>query len=134
MTMFRGKPDIMMNSGPISTGNPDERFVPRIKPLYFCTNDKIRKYSKKKKFPVLYDPCPCSAGTYRRYVRAMLADIESKTPGAKENIVNNFLKVLPALREYSESSGKVSHCEICDEPCRNKICRRCKLSKIVWDK
>lgn len=132
MTFFKGKPEIMLGAGPQTSGIKDKKFVPRIKPLYFCTNEEVARYSRIKKFPVLYDPCPCSIGTYRVDVRKWLAEIEKKFPGIKNNIVNNFLEVLPAIKKNHRPAKSLKYCKICEEPSRNEVCKRCELIKILF--
>jgi len=36
------------------------QLIPRIKPLFFITEDEIRQYSKAMNFPVHYGMCPCA--------------------------------------------------------------------------
>ncbi len=106
--------------------------MPRIKPLYFCTNREVARYSKYMRFPVLYDPCPCSIGTYRRDVRKWLAEVEKGFPGIKYNIVRNFLDVLPAIKKNHVPDKKLTYCRVCEEPSRNQVCKRCELIKILF--
>ena len=132
MTLFSGKPEIVLSSGPITTGVKADKFVPRVKPLYFCTNDEVRKYSEEKGFPVLYDPCPCSEGTYRRRIRKLIADLEKRCPGIKDNIVKYHLQLIPILRKEKGSYNKLRFCKVCKEPSRNAVCKRCELLKIIY--
>ena len=134
MTFFKGKPEIMIGAGPKTGGITDKKFVQRIKPLYFCTNDEVSRYSKYMKFPVLYDPCPCSEGTFRHYIREWLTDIEDGKKELKENIVNGFLDIIPALNSAIGDKKTLKYCEICDEPSRKDICKKCQLIKILFDK
>ena len=149
MNLFTGNPELMLGFGP-KRNCPNKKFVHRIKPLFFCTNDEIRKYSKAKKFPVLYDPCPCSHGAFRSDAREFIAELEKKEPGTKEKLVRNFLKILPKLQEQiklgvtgrrSEGAKKENlktekletrqHCAVCKEPTMNELCKRCELIKIL---
>jgi uncharacterized protein (TIGR00269 family) len=132
MTLFKGKPEIMLGAGPKTMGIKDEKFIPRIKPLYFCTNAEVARYSKAMNFPVLYDPCPCSVGTYRRRIRKWLAELAKRDSDIKENLVNNFLQLLPVLRESRKPGKKIRYCRNCKEPSRNEICKRCELIKIIF--
>lgn len=132
MTLFKGKPEIILGAGPRNGIVKDDKFVERIKPLYFCTNDDVKEYSKAMNFPVLYDPCPCSIGTFRIRIRKLLADLETQNPEIKMNIVRNFLDLLPALRENHRPDKGVKSCRICQEPGRNDVCKRCELMKILF--
>ena len=111
------------NSGPITGSIKDKKFVPRVKPLFFIPEKDIRKYSKTMKFPVIYEKCPCAVSSLRIKTRFFLQD---KEENMKLQIVNNFLRMLPKLRKKLHNQ-KVIYCEICEEPSRNKICKKCEL-------
>jgi uncharacterized protein (TIGR00269 family) len=130
MNIFAGNPELCIGFGPKTGITNDGKFVQRIKPLYFCTNEEVRKYSKIMNFPVLYEPCPCSLGSFRREIRKWLTEMESYDPEVKINIVKNFLKLLPILRR-NRKKGELKHCKVCSEPSRNDICKTCELIKTL---
>lgn len=131
MNILNGSPKLSVGLGPKTGVIKDKRFVQRIKPLYFCSNQEIKKYSELMNFPVLYNSCPCSANTFRREIRNRLAQLEKKHPGIKENMVNNFLELLPELRKYYKTKGELKNCKICKEPSRNEVCKTCEMLKIL---
>lgn len=103
-----------------------KKFVPRIKPLFFCLNSEVRKFSEEMKFPVLYEKCPCSSGVFRREVREELDVLEKTYPGFRLNLVNNFLKVLPKMKF---EKGKIKYCVKCGGVSREDLCKFCRLMK-----
>ena len=105
----------------------NEKFAQRVKPLYFCSNNEVRKYAKLMKFPVLLEKCPCSEGVFRCEVRDELGLLGDEV---KRNIVDNFLKTLPKLKK-SFVAEEFVECEICKEPSRGKICKFCDLMKVM---
>jgi len=129
MNQFKGNPSLCISLGPKTGVIRDNKFVPRVKPLYFCSNDEIRAYSKIMKFPVVYKPCPCSVVAFRGDVREFVKKLEGKFPDIKKNIIDNFLEILPELKKTFTSKGDLIYCEICKEPSRNKICKMCELMK-----
>jgi uncharacterized protein (TIGR00269 family) len=131
MNFFTGNPHLSIGFGPKTGITSDEKFVQKVKPLYFCTNEEVRRYSETMDFPVLYEPCPCSAGSFRRETRKWLGEMEKQCPEIKANIVRNFLKLLPVLREHHSSKGELKYCKICSEPSRSDICRTCEMMKIL---
>lgn len=149
MNLFKGDLKLSLGLGPKPGIITDKKFVQRIKPLYFCLNKKIKKYSKIMRFPVLYQPCPCSANVFRRKIRENLAKIEKENPAIenqrfssienqrfssiKINIVNNFLRMLPNLRKKYKNKEELRHCNICGEPSRKAVCKMCELIKILKD-
>ncbi len=127
MNLLKGNLGLNLGMGPETGVIKDKKFVPRIKPLYFCLNSEVKKYSKLKKFPVVYEPCPCRVDSFRVRVREQLKEMEGKEPKVKENIVKSFLVRLPALRKEYKTEEKMNYCKICGEPSRGKICKMCAL-------
>ncbi|MFH1439042.1 MAG: TIGR00269 family protein [Candidatus Woesearchaeota archaeon] len=136
MNILRGNPELSLGQLPVTGIIKDKKFVQRIKPLYFCTNQEVRRYSEILKFPVLYDPCPCSMTAFRRKVRNAIKLLEDDYPQLKTNVVNGFLNALPEMRsKYMKNSNnskeRLKYCEICAEPSKNNICQTCNLIKIL---
>jgi len=131
MNFLTGNPKLLCGMGPLKDAVGDNKFVNRVKPLYFCTNADVRKYSQESGFPVLYDPCPCSVTAFRREVRRWIADFEDENLMDKELLVRNFLKISPKLKGSIKSDDALKHCKVCEEPSRNDLCKRCELIKIL---
>jgi len=133
MNLIQGNIGFCAGLGPMSVQSDEEKFVPRIKPLFFCSEDDVRKYSELMNFRVVYDACPCSAGSFRLFVSGLLDDIEKKNPGVKKNLVNNMLKLRTVLMEKHKTKEEMKHCEICGYPSRKKVCKACELIKKLKD-
>jgi len=132
MNFLQGNLLLGMNSGPITGSVKDKKFVARIKPLFFIAENDIRKYSKLKKLPVVYEKCPCAVSSLRIRTRAFLQDMDEKI---KMKIVNNFLKMLPEMRKkFLDYNKKINYCQICGEPSRNEICKKCQLLRLKISK
>jgi len=125
MNIFKGSPQLSANLGIITQNKSDKKFTPRIKPLFYIPEDEVRKYAKKKKLPVYYKGCPCAIDSYRIQVRTFLEKLPNKD---KQNIVKNFEALYPKIKKTQGS--EVKYCEVCGEPCRGKICKKCSLVKI----
>ncbi|MBR9683810.1 TIGR00269 family protein, partial [Candidatus Woesearchaeota archaeon] len=124
---LKGNLELGMGGGPETGVVRDKKFVPRIKPLYFCLNAEIKRYSQIKNFPVLYAPCPCRKASFRARVRETLDELEKKEPKVKDNIVQVFLKTLPQLRKKYKGKTKVNYCQVCQEPSRGEVCKMCGM-------
>jgi uncharacterized protein (TIGR00269 family) len=122
INIFKGSPKLSLGIGPISKNKKNKKFIPRIKPLFYVSEKKIKEYSMKKKLPVVYDKCPCAIDSYRIQVREFLEDLPCKE---KENIIKNSEKI---LKNFKEQDSKLNYCEICKEPARKKICKMCELA------
>ena len=125
MNIFKGSPKLSANSGPITSNIPDKKFIPRIKPLFYVAEDDIREYSKKKKLPVNYESCPCALDSYRIQIRKFLNTLSKKD---KENIIKNFEILIEKISKTKDD--KIIYCQLCGEPSRNKICKKCELMNI----
>jgi len=118
-----------------------ENFVQRVKPLFFVPENEIKKYSKKMKFPVLYERCPCAFGTYRVETRGWMNEISD---AEKLKIVKGWLKTVLKIRRGVENPShppstasnqlvnsrprsEIKTCESCGEPCRGIVCKACEV-------
>jgi len=133
MNLIQGNVSFCARLGPMTGQVKDKQFVQRIKPLYFCPEDNVRRYSKLMEFPVVYEPCPCSVNTFRSFIGEILDSMETENPKIKKNIVNNIMELKPALIEHYKTTEKITYCEICGEPSQNKVCNACELIKKLRD-
>ncbi len=130
MNLLKGNPELGINAGPKTGVCDDSRFVQRIKPLYFCTNEETKAYSEFMMFPVIYEPCPCSVGVFRRRVREQLKELDKSRQGFRLNLLENFLSAVEIMRLQKKEKGttiQINLCERCGEPSREKLCRLCQM-------
>ena len=130
MNLLKGNMRLNIGQGPATGVIKDKKFVPRIKPLYFCLNAEVKRYSEIKKFPVLFDPCPCSVEVFRKKIRRNLTELEKKNLQIKSNIVQTFLELLPELKKKYKTTEKLNYCTACGEPSRKEFCKMCELVKL----
>lgn len=129
LNVFGGNLMISAGLGPSTGVTSDEKFVQRVKPLYYCTNDETREYSELKDFKVIYSNCPLITNSFRKQVRFFIKKMEENMNGFKQNVVNNFLKILPELKKRFKKNHVINYCKNCGEPSRNETCMVCKLFK-----
>ena len=144
MNFFRNTLEKSARLGPISGIVKDKAFVPRVKPLYFCLEKDVEAYSRQMNFPVLYQKCPCSYDVFRNYVKNLLNKYEAnvknqrfvstlesyafkRNPKLKENIISQFLKTLPKLKEKYRQSKAITLCRKCGEPSKDGFCNSCRI-------
>jgi uncharacterized protein (TIGR00269 family) len=131
MNILKGDLELCLNLGP-KTGVVESRlFVQRVKPLYFCTNEETKKYSKLLNLPVLYKKCPYLVDSFRLHVREFLKDLEKINSDVKYNIVKNFLILLPKLRKKLYKGEEIKTCSICGQASRSEVCRTCKIIELL---
>jgi len=125
MNVFRNDINRALRAGPISGSASDARFVRRVKPLYFITEEETRRYALLRKFPVNLEICPHSGDAYRRKFINMLDGFEADHPNVKYNIVR-FHETVKAL-----SPGKreehIGTCTMCGEPANARLCKTCQV-------
>lgn len=125
LNILKGSPHLSSSIGIVTNNIKDKKFVPRLKLLFYLTNNEIKAYSKKIKLPVVYEKCPCALDSYRLQVREFLKDFDKKK---KLNIIKNFEKIQDRIKK---KTGVINYCEICGEPSRKNICKKCGLVNIV---
>jgi len=123
MNIFKGSPHLSSGFGPILKIK-DKKLVVKIKPLFFTSEIEIEDYFKKLKFSSVKEVCPYRKETYRVETRKFFKNISEKE---KQNMMKNFLKI---SKKIKKDESHIQYCEICGEPSRNKICKKCELMKI----
>jgi len=119
--VFKASLNLSVNTGAITKNVSDKKLIPRIKPLFFVLEDDIRKYAKQKGLKIVPHPCPCGIDSYRIQIRKFLNTISEKE---KRNIISNFEKL---QKKIKKQTSKIQYCELCGEPSRNKLCKKCSL-------
>ena len=125
MNLFQNHVEILPRLGPKTGLKANKGFIPRIKPLYFCTEQETLLYSKLKNFPIKYEKCPCRTDAYRKDVASMLDVFEKNHKATKTGIIQSFLKLSPILKK--QTKGKAKTCKKCKEPSSGDVCNTCKI-------
>lgn len=118
MNVFRSSPSAA-SFGPLTKPSEGCGLVPRIKPLFFCMESDVKKYSKLSKLPVSGGICPYSKNVYRREIKNWMDRLENEFPGTKMAIVSNFTSFAKGLcrktctRRTCKSCGEASSGETC---------------------
>jgi uncharacterized protein (TIGR00269 family) len=118
--------------GPITGLSDNDKFIPRVKPLYFMLEKETRLFALLKNFKIEFAECPNINMSFRMTVRDEINTIENKLPGAKNGIVNSFLEILPILKEHYrlKKHNKIfNYCKVCGDACSGEICNSCKLEE-----
>lgn len=129
LNIFKNNFESLSRSGPINGIVKNEKFITRIKPLYFCSEKEVKLYTYIKKFGIKYDSCPYSKESFRDEISEMINQFEDKHKGVKQGIVNFFLNIKKDLEKkyVKENIGTTINCNVCGEPSKQKICNSCKM-------
>lgn len=75
----------------------DEGDLMVLRPLAYCAEDDLAKFSAGLEFPIIpCDLCGSQDGLQRNAMKAMLADIEARMPGRKETMLKALANVRPS--------------------------------------
>lgn len=129
MNLFKGNMSLSAKLGPKTGVLIHEKFVPRIKPLYFMTEKETATYCKLRNLPVTFVECPNHKGSFRDYVTEMLNNLEAKIQGTKQSIVNSLLEMLPELKKRYKKL-KIGTCKKCKEPAAQTYCKVCQMLRL----
>lgn len=124
MNQFKNNIQASARLGPRVGIKDNRNFVPRIKPLYLCTEKEATVYAYINKLLDDFNECPNVSKSYRAQVRDMLNNFENENPGTKYAIINSFLQILPDLKERFKGE-EVSYCKSCGEPASKDKCNAC---------
>ena len=125
MNQFKNNIQASARLGPKVGLKENPNFVPRVKPLYLCTEKEVTTYAFLNGILDVFNECPNVAKSYRAQVRDMLNDFEAKFPGPKYSIINSFLQTLPGLKSGFKDA-EVNYCSKCGEPAAKDKCNACR--------
>ena len=131
MNFFRAQVELQAKLGPMTGIIKSKLFTQRIKPLYFCSEKEVMTYSIIKNFTTRFTQCPHVTHSYRAQVRDFLNTLELSEPGSKQNIIDNFIKILPKFKQTFKSTESVLACKLCKEPSKNPVCNACNLINLI---
>ena len=124
MNQFKNNLKDSAKLGPINGIVSDSKFVPRIKPLYLCSENEVATYAYINKLMREFNECPNMPLSQRSNVRDMLNDMENQYSGTKYGIINSFLEMLPSLKSRFKF-GALESCKECSEPSSGEVCNAC---------
>ncbi len=131
MNLVKGNMEMCARLGPISGINIEKKFVARVKPLYYCTEQEMEEYALKRKLPVRIEWCPCSSKAFRRKVFENVGEYFEKNKDARENALRFFLRLLPTLKRKFKNVKGLYYCEKCGEPAKDRLCRLCCILEMM---
>ncbi len=133
LNMMKNNYKVLPRLGPFNGVVGDEMFIPRVKPLYLCTEKEVRLYTILKGFDVGYDECPYSKDSFRDHLAHTLNKLEDEHSGIKSSLVNFYLTIQETLREkyIQEEGNTVTKCEKCGEPSQRKVCNTCEMRALI---
>ena len=124
MNILKNNIDKIARSAPI-TAIKHKKFIPRLKPLYYCTEKEVMTYALIQHFEIPVVDCPYLFFNERRILRRWLNKVEYLRPGTKKRLIS--LKNRISLNSQREPTKRVKLCTKCGEPSSEDICKTCQI-------
>jgi len=105
-------------------------FARKVKPLCRLYEREMAAYCLVRGIDYIYEECPYSYGATSIAHKELLAELERKSPGAKQNFYLSFLKAREAgfLNENRDLSLHLHACQRCGQPTTAPgLCAFCRL-------
>ena len=122
MNFLKGNIFLGANSGIIT--EKQKGFVQRVKPLFFLSNDDVRKYAKNCGLDFVGESCPYLKDSYRLKIRKGFDELRLGDKD-KLNIVKSWLNVFGKFQK--SKTDNINFCKNCGEPCRGDLCKVCEI-------
>jgi uncharacterized protein (TIGR00269 family) len=105
-------------------------FARKVKPLCRLYEREMAAYCLVRGIDYIYEECPYSFGATSIAHKELLAELERKSPGAKQNFYLSFLKAKKdgLVSGYEAQSSTMYECEHCGQPTTAPdLCAFCRL-------
>ncbi len=132
MNLMKNQIALLARLGPKPGIISSDKFLQRIKPLYFCSEKEVMVYSYLMGFKMSFIECPFAKLSFRAFVRDTINEYENKFHGTKKNVVDKFMGMIPKLREVCSQEDNLQPlnlCIECGEPSAKELCNACSLKK-----
>ncbi len=127
MNFIQNNLEQLARLGPKSGLIYDEMFIPRIKPFIFIHEKETMLYALLNGINALHTPCPYTRFGIRHIISEKIKEIEDQYPGAKANVMRNFLN----FKEKIKVNKSIKHCKICGYPSSSDICEACMFKQMI---
>jgi uncharacterized protein (TIGR00269 family) len=122
LNIIKGSPQLSANTGPVTRNIKNKKFITRIKPLFFIPESEILKFAEANSLPFIKSKCPFRDDSYRVQLEVYFKKLTLKQ---KSNLIKNLNLIQPKLQKLK--STEMNYCEICTEPSRGNICKKCRI-------
>lgn len=123
INFLKGNPELSASSGVVTQNQKDKKFIARVKPLFYISEKDVLKYAKSKRLNFVKGKCKYSYESYRGEVREFVNTLTQKE---KANLLKNFKRL---LRNIRKEKRKINYCEVCSEPTKRNVCKKCCFMK-----
>ena len=131
MNLFSGNLPQISRKGELVGIVDHPLFVLRLKPFIQVPERALATHALLN-YKVPEEECPYLEESSRVASRKFINEIESKLPGSKSRIMDNYIgKILPSLKRGAPGfHTKLKECEVCGEPASGETCKTCEFRKV----
>jgi len=132
LNIIRGSIVNIAREGGVSSPRIHERFIPRIKPLYYLTERETALYAYLNNLLPPFAECPYVVFASREVVRRWLNLLEEENPGTKIRLIGVKETLQKAIsRKIGDRALRLKTCKICGEPSAGEVCKFCQLREYL---
>ena len=105
-------------------------FARKVKPLCRIYEREMTAYCLVRGLDYIYEECPYALGATSIAHKELLAELERRSPGAKQNFYLSFLKAKEGglLKDHQDPPATMHACERCGQPTTAPgLCAFCRL-------
>ena len=127
--------NFLAKSGPVADVHLS-KLIPRVKPLFFISEEEIVMYAYFAKIDHLGTECAYSRHVPNTQLKRVLKDIEVYRRGNNLSVARRYHKIMQPVIKNAISSGKTVDrvCEICGFPTYAKKCSFCKTVGVLTER
>jgi uncharacterized protein (TIGR00269 family) len=106
------------------------RLVKKVKPLYRLSEYETASYAFLQGIDYIVEECPFSHDAIQLQYKAVLNQLEHRSPGTKQSFVLGFLR--EGRQAFAESAAvHLNECLSCGYPTTGEVCGFCRLQQEV---
>lgn len=115
--------------GALADRKPQERFIPRAKPLRDIPEREVALYAHFENIPAHITECPHADEAFRGTIQRILHSLEEDHPGTKHSIMAGYERMASLATNHREGddASDLTTCETCGSPTMGDRCRRCEF-------
>ncbi len=131
MNIFRNSPLNLAREAPVTGLLRHERFVPRVKPLYYAPEREVYIYSLLVGIEPYESRCPYLKYSLRNAFRRWINRLELDAPGAKYHFLAAKEVMSTVVTRALASGLRLGTCRVCGEPSSAPLCRACLFKRYL---
>ncbi|MEC8998333.1 MAG: TIGR00269 family protein [Candidatus Thermoplasmatota archaeon] len=127
MNLQKGEIDRSVRLAP-HTRAPIDGIAPRVVPLRWIPEQEIHAHAIQSGLSFHHGECPHAPGAMRQQSRAVVAKLESQTPGARHGLLHSLDQIRALhLEAHPKAKNEVNRCAECGEITSKDVCQACTM-------